>query len=311
MRDGITIKVISDACGILPQTLRAWEKRYQAFSPKRSESGQRLYSQKDLKKAMALSSLIKRGFTISQIAGHSNQELHKLLEETNVVVEGQGSTVQRDLPELYNSIVSLISDFKFDELNRELQSQRTLMSVRDFIFELCIPVIRLVGDAVIEGRFSVTQEHIVSTLIRGQLGELKSPIDLFVKSQGSVHRYALATPEGNNHELSIIIADLICGVNRRLTNYLGVAHPADSLAQAISALKCDRVILGTIHSELWQYDKEIIPYLSKMDENLEIDVEVILGGAWSIEFPKFKKIKEVHFMESFRELDEKLFQHFL
>tara|TARA_Y100000780_G_scaffold232570_1_gene266793 strand:+ start:87155 stop:88090 length:936 start_codon:yes stop_codon:yes gene_type:complete len=307
----ITIKVISDACGVLPQTLRAWEKRYGAFNPKRDHSGQRIYGHEDLKRSMAIASLIKRGFTISQIACKSLEELQRLLDETQVIVDENPFLKLGGEESERNRILELISEFKFDEFVEEFNRLRTLMSIKDFIFDLSIPIMREVGQRVVDNRFSITQEHIVSSIIRGQLNELKSPVDLFVKSKGSFHRYALATPEGNHHELSIVIADLICGINRRHTTYLGAAHPAKSLAMAVTALKCDRIVLGTVHSELWDYEKEMIPYLKKMDEGLGIDVEVIIGGGWNLNFPKMRRIKKVHFLESFELFDKKLMQSIL
>ncbi|MCB0356784.1 MAG: MerR family transcriptional regulator, partial [Bdellovibrionales bacterium] len=47
----ITIKAISNACGVLPQTIRTWEKRYQVFNPARTEGGQRVYGEEDLIRA--------------------------------------------------------------------------------------------------------------------------------------------------------------------------------------------------------------------------------------------------------------------
>ncbi len=311
MKESITIKVISDACGILPQTLRAWEKRYGAFEPERDTSGQRVYSKEDLGRAMALASLIKRGFSISQIANKSYEELKRLLDDTQVVVDQNPFLKAGGEEEESEYILKLVKNYEFDELVTEFNRLRTLMSVKDFIFDLCIPMIRKVGEKVVSKEFSVTQEHIVSSLIRGQMSEMKSPIDLFVKSKGSFHRYALATPEGNYHELSIIIADLICGINRRKTSYLGSCHPAESLALAVSALHCDRIVLGTVDSPSWEYAKEMIPYLKKIDDTLTTEVEVIIGGGWDLDFPEFKMIKKVHFLESFEAFDRKLMQSVL
>lgn len=307
----MTIRVISDACGILPQTLRAWEKRYNAFSPKRDSSGQRAYTRNDLKKAIALASLIKRGFTISQIATKSYSELESLLDEVHVDHEISQSHAFKNSGVELDSILQMVSDFRFDELVEELNRRRILLGVRDFLFKLSIPLVREVGLKVMNGDYSVTQEHIVSSIIRGQLNEMKSPLEMLSKSRGSLHRYALATPEGNFHELSILFADLVCGLNERLTSYLGAAHPADSLGLAVSAMSCDRIILGAIDSENWRFEKHIIPYLQKVDESLNKEVEFIIGGAWEISLPKFKYIKHVHFMESFEQLDKKLMQSIL
>ena len=51
MKKEFGINVISTACAVMPHTIRTWEKRYQVFTPERSEGGHRLYSEVDLAKA--------------------------------------------------------------------------------------------------------------------------------------------------------------------------------------------------------------------------------------------------------------------
>ena len=51
MKKEFGINVISTACAVMPHTIRTWEKRYQVFTPERSEGGHRLYSEDDLAKA--------------------------------------------------------------------------------------------------------------------------------------------------------------------------------------------------------------------------------------------------------------------
>ena len=77
---------------------------------------------------------------------------------------------------------------------------------------------------------------------------------------------------------------------------------------AVKALKCDRIVLGAVHSEIWDYGERMIPYLTCIDKHLEHGVEVIIGGGWDLNFPKFKKIKKVHYFESFEAFDRKLSQ---
>ena len=80
MKKEFSINVISTACGVMPHTIRMWEKRHQIFTPKRSEGGQRLYSEVDLDKAKLIVSLKEQGHTISSLARHSLQDLRSLLE---------------------------------------------------------------------------------------------------------------------------------------------------------------------------------------------------------------------------------------
>ena len=51
MKKEFGINVISTACGVMPHTIRTWEKRYQVFTPERSKGGQRLYTKVDLTKS--------------------------------------------------------------------------------------------------------------------------------------------------------------------------------------------------------------------------------------------------------------------
>ena len=79
MKKEFGINVISNASGVMPHTIRTWEKRYQIFTPERSEGGQRIYSEVDLDKAKLIVALIEQGHTISSLAKHSLQDLRSLL----------------------------------------------------------------------------------------------------------------------------------------------------------------------------------------------------------------------------------------
>ena len=52
--DEYKIGAVSKITGIGTETLRAWERRYQAVVPGRSESGDRVYSSDDLNKLFLL-----------------------------------------------------------------------------------------------------------------------------------------------------------------------------------------------------------------------------------------------------------------
>ena len=74
MKKEFSINVISTVCGVMPHTIRTWEKRYQVFKPERSEGGQRLYNEVDLEKAKLIVALQEQGHTISSLAKYSLKE---------------------------------------------------------------------------------------------------------------------------------------------------------------------------------------------------------------------------------------------
>jgi MerR family transcriptional regulator, light-induced transcriptional regulator len=302
MEKKYAIKVISSSCGIMPHTLRIWEKRYQVFEPERSDGGQRLYSEEDLKKAKLLAKLIEHGHSISSIANFTLEELEFMVSS---FTEQARENKQHASSINSKKLIEHIHQYEIEKASEELQHLRMSVGAKEFIFEVIIPTVQKIGVMVTKGEYSVTQEHIFSTIIRDQLGQI------FLPNLGNGHdKVCLATPEGNLHELAIIIADILCRANRVSTHYLGAAHPADCLAEAMNLLNCKYLVLGVLSSDQWDYQKQIIKYLKKTDSKLKNPVTVLLGGGYSLEFPKYKMIKEIIILESFEKFDQILLEKF-
>ncbi len=295
MKNSVGIKVLSKACGVLPHSIRTWEKRYQAFTPERTEGGQRLYSFEDLERATLIGDLLNQGHAISKVGMLSLEELTALAEVSGDVKEDSSYWTDVSITKLFEHL----SKYAIDEVVSELQHLRMNCGAKEFVFKVVLPVMQEIGLKVSKGDFSVTQEHIVSTIIRDQLAQLALPNFL-----DSHNRVALATPDGNLHELSILIADIICRSNRVSTSYLGASHPPECLGEAVNALKINTVIMGVVSSDKWDYEKSMIPYLTQLDKHLSIETTIILGGGWDLEFPKFKKIKEVRVIKDFQTFDK-------
>jgi hypothetical protein len=289
------IGVISGSCGILPQTLRAWEQRYAAFKPERSDGGQRLYSEDDLKKAKYLALLIDQGHSISRLASYSLEELSTMTEDLYVADSSyQGAVTIRKL-------IHYIESYLVDEIVSELQHLRMSLGTKEFIFNVVLPSLCEVGELYIKGKYTVTQEHVISALLRHQLSQLYLP-----NWQHEKNMIALATPEGNIHELPIIIADVLCRANRVSTRFLGASHPAESLADAMNMMKCSSLVLGSTSSSEWDFEAKMIPYLDVMDKTLTKKITIILGGVNKVDLPKFAMIEKVICMNSFETFDKYL-----
>ena len=298
MKKEFSINVISTACGVMPHTIRMWEKRYQIFTPKRSEGGQRLYSEVDLDKAKIIVSLKEQGHTISSLARHSLQDLRSLLEVNN--------RADSESEKMFTSIetkklLKHLENFDIDLVVSGMQHLRLSMGVKEFIFKIVLPVMHEIEKLALKEIYSVTQEHIISTIVRDQLNQIN------LANEGpNTKRFALATPDGNLHELPIMIAEIICHANRVSTNYLGASHPAECLGEAVNAIKCKTIVMGVISSAQWNYEKNIVKYLESIDKCLRNKVEIILGGGYKIDLPNFKNIENVKFVSSFEDFDKML-----
>ena len=75
------IKAVVQATGISPSTLRAWERRYNIARPQRSDSGYRLYSERDVAVIRWLKAQTDAGMSISQAVSW----LGNLINDTGAV----------------------------------------------------------------------------------------------------------------------------------------------------------------------------------------------------------------------------------
>jgi len=100
------IGAVSSLSGVPTPTLRVWEARYQCFSPMKTVSQHRLYSDDDVLKATLMKRLTEQGHSVSQIAKSSLQELNQLLQQHQGLGQ-QVSAVNRSTPFATVAIVGL------------------------------------------------------------------------------------------------------------------------------------------------------------------------------------------------------------
>ena len=68
VKQQFSIKDLENLSGIKAHTIRIWEKRYQIFTPNRTETNIRFYSLDELQKLLNISFLNSYGYKISRVA---------------------------------------------------------------------------------------------------------------------------------------------------------------------------------------------------------------------------------------------------
>ena len=103
------IKAVAEATGLPAATLRAWERRYGALAPSRTEGGYRLYSERDIALLIWLKERIDEGMTISQaLALWQYQEMQA--REPAPAVEARTEN-RVDLSDIRQSLTTALVDF--------------------------------------------------------------------------------------------------------------------------------------------------------------------------------------------------------
>lgn len=237
-----TIKNVAIQTGILPVTLRAWERRHDLLSPHRSDNKYRLYSERDIAILRWIKSRVDNGLSISAAV----DELHTL-QRNNVWPEAipaapEAPTKKPALPT--GSYVNLLSkalmqhdEASSDHLIKDILSSYDLMTI---CLEIFVPSLILIGEAWYRGEIRVTTEHFASAYLRGKL------LNLFqtYPTRRSAPFILAGCGPNEQHEIgSLMIATLLRSQGYRV-EYLGPDIPIEDLVEYARYEKPAMVILS-------------------------------------------------------------------
>ena len=91
------IQIVARRTGLSVDVIRAWERRYNAVTPTRTETGTRLYSNNDVKKLTLLSWAISAGRRIGDVASLSINDLTQVIDSDEVATTDLREGLDREL----------------------------------------------------------------------------------------------------------------------------------------------------------------------------------------------------------------------
>jgi DNA-binding transcriptional MerR regulator len=273
------IQTVSELCGLSSHCIRAWEKRYGAIKPTRSENGRRLYSENELNRLLMLGKLSSLGNSISLIANLPDEELEKLLEKmtqgrlTNYAPAQNKSLV--DPSSYLNNLFLALHAYKLDVFTHELNKASMDLSCRDFAMELIAPLFRKVGEYVHNGRMNIAQEHTLSALTKFFIG--RRIAQHYRGSERSKTRILLATPKGELHSIGLMLSALLMTEHQLDFIYLGEDLPLESISYAATATHSSIVLIG-VSPAFGPLGKNINDVCLEIRKNLPTDIQLWVGG---------------------------------
>ena len=268
------IAVVTERTGLSQDLLRVWERRYGAVSPARGPGGQRLYADTDIERLGLLHSATRAGRSISQVAKLSTAELAALVDEdlaarqrrpvaTAAVSEGQDAV--DDAMELARSLNSALLD---DRLRRSVAT----LGISNFIESVAAPLLRRVGDEWHAGRFTLAQEHLVSSLLHDIVSESMRSFT----NQSGAPRILVATPAGERHAIGAALVGAAAAVEGWNVLYLGADLPAIEIADAAVAASARLVAVSIVYID----DRNaLIEEMRSLRSRLPKTVALIAGGS--------------------------------
>ncbi|MBS1788784.1 MAG: MerR family transcriptional regulator [Acidobacteria bacterium] len=267
------IRAVSKLTGISIDTLRAWERRHNVVTPQRDERG-RLYSDADVHRLRLLSAAVEKGHAISRLASLNDEELQTLIANPVAAVSAALAMETAHADEFApvpRSVMSAIERMDYLEAERELSLLAAVLSPRDLVHRVALPLMREVGDGWHLGTLSVAQEHMASSLLRNLFGAL---IPQHQKT-APTSKLLFVTPSGEQHEFGILASAMLAVGGGLGAIYLGTNLPAEEIVQAAQKTAPQAVILGFIGAN---GAKAGITEIHKVAQNLPSHIELWVGG---------------------------------
>ena len=266
------IRAAANLTGLSIDTLRAWERRYQAVTPIRSERG-RIYGEGEIQRLILLRDAVSRGHAIGQVAGLEDSALEKLLlGPVPVAKTPESDKTEQPVSDTLLPILTAIESFDYATANFHLGRQAALLPVDRLVSEVVSPLMKLVGERWHGGTLSIAQEHMTSSILRNLLGGL---VRLRTSSTPS-QLILFATPSGELHEFGILASAMLAVADGFEVLYLGPSLPAREIVTAAERTSPRAVVIGIKASAPTQATLEELRVLAA---KLPKTAELWLGGS--------------------------------
>jgi MerR family transcriptional regulator, light-induced transcriptional regulator len=273
------IRAVARLTHISEYTLRAWERRYRAVTPRRSNGG-RIYTDKQIERLVLLQQLVSQGHSIGQIASITDDRLRALLSHSKSFTdETQLPKTQRkrkpaslDDEAVLEPLLNAIEDYDYLGAERELgRLTAATPSPRYLVHRLGIPLMRVAGERWHEGKFAIAQQHMITALLSGLFASL---LRLY-SPKNPPAKVLMATPENEHHGFGVLAAAMLTAAGGLGAIHLGTNLPARDVVQAAKKTQADAVLIGLSATK----GIGAIAALREIRKGLAPRIQLWLGGA--------------------------------
>jgi DNA-binding transcriptional MerR regulator len=287
--NSLSIAQLTQLSGIKAHTIRIWEQRYQAFSPKRTEGNVRTYSDLDLKKLLNIVSLINSGYKISELCTMSNITLNELIEQLYV------SPIHEDPERFVTQLISAGVEFNEPSFQKILSHCFLRFGVTDTYKNIIYPLLNQIGLMWSCDKIVPAQEHFMCNLIRQKI---LTATDGFPSPKKEGKKWLLFLREDEYHEMGLLFAQFILRQMGETVYYLGANLPLSTLSVAIRNIKPDALVVFFVHND---FPENIDSYLAHLKKGIKNTPIYISGNEKLIE--QIKQDKNIIWLQNIEDLE--------
>jgi methanogenic corrinoid protein MtbC1 len=234
--------------------------------PNRDEGGRRVYRAEDVLRLRRLREATERGHPIGRLAGLSDDGLASLLDESTDrrVRAASNAFVER--------ILESAQRFRTAECEQALTLAIAMLPPLQLVSEVLQPLLREVGERWHRGELAISQERLVSTIVRRNVGLMLDTYDRSARRAAVV----FATLPGERHELGLLMSAMVCASRGFKVHYLGIDLPPGEIARFARESGAVGVALSVV---LQDRLADLPAQLSELASGLPESAQVWLGGS--------------------------------
>lgn len=280
--------------GIKAHTIRIWEKRYNALTPKRSLGNTRFYDDSDLRKLLNVVSLFESGRKISELFSMSEAQLNELLQEK--IESSKSANMQFE----YFISQMIIAGLNYNEVGFEKLFSACLLrsGMKSTYVNVIYPMLFRVGLIWGKDELGPAQEHFLSNLIKQKI---HASIDGLSFVENEKKSWLLFLPSYESHEIGLLFSNYLIRSVGIKTVYLGSNVPFNSLKESINAIQPSNLLLFFIRNFPVEEAQDYLKELHKISYNTEIH---IAGNKKLIE--QLTLEKNMYWIKSVEDLEKRL-----
>lgn len=238
------IKAISHLVGLLPVTLRAWERRYGLLNPTRGEQGYRLYTEYDLRTLRWIISQIETGMSISRAVTHLKDLREKGMDPAN----GQRNVLAENsigIQNISSQLFSSITKFNDSAAHETLRRAFSIYSVDQVLTKVVTPTLVEIGEAWHHGKLSIAIEHYATQFFMQHL------MAMLTTTMPPTHTATIIAGgvRGEQHQIGLLMLVVMLRWRGWDIKYLGPDLSLDGLPEAVAPLHPKMFLFSATRAE--------------------------------------------------------------
>ena len=266
-----SIAAVERDTGLSKDVLRMWERRYGFPQPGRDTNGERSYPAEQVERLRLIKRLMDQGHRPGKLMQASPDSLTQLLPR--IPSKPQSADTAPLLP-----LLDCILESDTGGFQQMMQQRLAREGLQRFVLDTVAPLTVAVGIAWEEGRIAVFEEHLYTEQTKRLLRQA-----LVALPEGRCSpRILLTTPADEQHELGLLMAEVLLTLEGATCIPLGTQMPVVDIQRAAEVYAVDIVALSISASYPL---RKVAPMLLQLRQLLPEKTAVWAGGAAMLRQP--------------------------